>query len=133
MKKIILLILLIGCFTSCSKEEEKPPLKGEDKPLEIKKGHGGLFFGATTLKTYHLVATNKQTGDSWSAETYGAPSVKSPVGCVLKNPRIAHLILPVGEYELEISDRPQTSESRFSDVKIEEGKCVAVNAAGFAW
>lgn len=129
----MLLILLIGCFTSCSKEEEKPPLKGEDKPIIIKEGHGALLFGATKRKGYNLVATNKATGKKWSTFTYGQGDVKSPVGCVVKNPSIMVLMLPPGEYELEIIDQPATTAPWYTNVKIEEGNCVAVNAVGVAW
>ena len=132
--KTIWLILLTATILSCSKSESESDEVKID-PLEIthKQGEGALLVGATVKGnryTLYLIGN----GSKISGSIFGLPSNESPNNCRLtKNSVVYKFHVPAGEYTLEMKNETDGNKSWKTDVKIEDGKCVSINADGYAW
>lgn len=133
MKKFWLMLLPLTTL-SCSKPESGPE-EVETYPLEIthKTGEGALLVGATVQNMrYTLFLTGN--GKTMSGSIYGVPSNESPKSCRLsKNSIVYKFHVPAGEYTLEMKNESDGKKTWKTDVKIEDGKCVSINADGYAW
>lgn len=133
MRAIYTLISLLFIFSGCSKEKEEYEPEG-DGSIKIEKGYGAAFFGATENdKMYHITITNINSDKVWQTQVAGYSNMKSPIDCKLNDSRISTVMLPAGDYSLEIVDQPQTKDPHKLDITVEEGKCLSINASGYAW